>query len=456
MDAVAALLGVALILGICLPPVLSHGPTLDTGTLVDCTFVEEARGKGSFPGAVDQTDAMLLLRRVSGRRLEDERPSGVAVPPDLKPGMFLEVFDHSRVTGHAGFRQPADVREKHGCEINKYLPQDSILAWAAHLSEDERTPAYQSGRWFSTHLHTHDRSFSVSSLHRVVSEPAGEEDPAPVQTSVVLNVFSRMPQVSARQGQDVLLDCGFTLDRSMGFAVEWRYQFEGSGHVVYAYNGLQDRVHIAQEGAELLMNLLHSHGNASLVLRNVRLQQDGTYICTVYAPNLQAQQAVSLHILEPPTLVLRPDPLYLYPDQAQDILCEALGYYPLDVSMTWTRRAPGNGSAELLPNSWLNGHNKNSDGTFNVTGVISVRPTAADHGTVYTCHAQHVSMKGGVRKSLTLKVAGVSGPSVEDAVGMLVCAFVLYGALKLLYCFVFPQGSALSVGTEDGEKEKSQ
>ncbi|XP_062903945.1 tapasin-like [Mobula hypostoma] len=456
MDAAGALFGVAVFLGTCYPPVLSHGSVLDGDTLVDCMFVEEARGKGSFPGSVDQTDAVLLLRRVSGRKMENEQPSGVAVPPDLKPGMFLEVFDHSQVTGHPGFHRPPDVREKHGCEINKYLPQESVLAWATPLSEDERTPAYQSGRWLSTHLHTRDRSFSVSSLHRVVSDPGGEQDPTPVQTSVVLNVFSREPQASARLGQDVLLDCGFTLDRSMGFAVEWRYQFEGSGHVVYAYNGLQDRVHVAQEGAELLLDLLHSRGNASLVLRNVSLQQDGTYICTVYAPNLQAQQSVSLHILEPPTLVLRPDPLYLYPDQPQDILCEALGYYPLDVSMTWTRRAPGNSSAEELPNSWLNGHDKNSDGTFNVTSVISVRPAAADHGSVYTCHVQHVSVKGGLRKSLTLKVAGASGPSVEEAVGMLICAFVLYGALKLLYCRVFPQGSALSVGTEDGEKEKSQ
>ncbi|XP_051899639.1 tapasin-like [Pristis pectinata] len=455
MDAAAARLGFALLLGTCCPLALSQGSAPESGTLMDCKFVEEARGKGNFPGSVDQTEALLLLRKVSGKEMENEPPSGVAVPPDLKPGMFLEVFDYSQVMAHPGFRRPEDLREKHSCEINKYLPQEATVAWANPLTEDERTPAYQSRRWLSTHLGTWDHSFSVTSLHRVVTEPSTEEEPAPVQTSVVLNVFSRTPLVSTRLGQDVLLDCGFTLDRATGFALEWRYQFQGSGHLVYAYNGLQDRVHVAQPGTELLLDLLHRWGNASLLIRSVDLRHEGTYICTVYAPNLQSQQAISLKISEPPTPVLRPDPLYLNPGQTQDVLCEVLGYYPLDVSVTWTRRVPGNSSVEHLPNSWLNGHDRNSDGTFNVTSVISVKPSAADHGAIYTCHVQHVSVKGGVSKSLTLKVAGASGPSVEDVLGMLVCAFVLYGVLKLLYGCLLPHNSQLNVCTEEGEKEKS-
>ncbi|XP_069775710.1 tapasin-like [Narcine bancroftii] len=439
-------LSLLLLTGLSFAADFRQGWVPEVGTLVDCTLVEDAVGKGSSPGSVIQTDTLLLLREVSNRKVKGDPSSERDLPAEVKSAVLLNVFDDSRVIAHPSFRQPRGVRPKPRCEINRYTPQEAAVPWGSQLTKEEKTPAYQSRLWFSTYLQSPDRTFSVTSLHRVLSGPRGEEDAAPYQTSVVLNVFTRTSVVRARLGQDVVLDCGFTLDRTTGFGVEWRYQFQGSGHLVYAYHGPQDRVYAAQEGTELFLDRLHSRGNASLLMRRVDVRSKGTYICTLYISNFQIQQAITLEILEPPKLVLKPDPLYLSPSEAQNILCEVANYYPLDVTVTWTRRIPGNSSAELLPNSWQSGHQQNSDGTFNLTSGITVTPTMADHGTVYTCHVDHVSLKGGVRRSLTLKVAGVSWPSFEEVVGMLICAYFLHGILKLLHYWLLPEGKCLMVG----------
>ncbi|XP_078061950.1 tapasin-like, partial [Mustelus asterias] len=135
-----------------------------------------------------------------------------------------------------------------------------------------------------------------------------------------------------------------------------------------------------------------------------------------------------------PGLSLSPDPLYLIPGQEATMLCDISCYYPLDVSVSWTRKRPsGNGTAEPVTGSWLSGHRQNPDGTYNVTSYIAVRPGWGDHDTVYTCHVEHVSARSVMRKSVTLKVAGFAGPSIDDAIGMFICAFILYGTLKFFY-----------------------
>ncbi|GCB82773.1 hypothetical protein scyTo_0023863, partial [Scyliorhinus torazame] len=248
----------------------------------------------------------------------------------------------------------------------------------------------------------------------------------------VLNVFTSTPSVKTELRRDILLDCGFAMDRKTGFAVEWRYQFKGSGHLVYAYNGAKDRVDAAEEGTEMFFYELHSHGNASLLIRNVHMGHEGSYICTVYMPNLHAQQTIDLEVSETPKLVLSPDPLYLAPWQEHTVQCEVSCYYPLDVSVSWVRKkAGGNGSAEPVAESWLSGHRNNPDGTYNVTSFIAVNPAWGDHDTVYTCYVDHVSVKSAVRRSITLKVA--VGPSIDNAIGMFICAFILYGTLKFFY-----------------------
>ncbi|XP_078392176.1 tapasin-like, partial [Cetorhinus maximus] len=297
MEAVSSVYRLCLILSLCSLPVMSLDSLLERGMLVECWFVEEGGGKSGFPNSIAQDPALLFLRQVPYRNGEEEvLPLDLALASELKPGMLFDVRDDSRITAHPGFKQPRHPSKKPHCEINRYAPQDSSVIWATHLTKDERTPAYHSSTWFCSHLQTSDHSFSVASVHRVTSGPRGAEDTSPQQTSVVLNVFTRTPSLKTELKRDVLLDCGFAMDRKTGFAVEWRYQFKGSGHLVYAYNGAQDRVDMAEEGTEMFFYEIHSHGNASLLIRNVDVRHEGSYICTVYMPNLHAQQSIDLDV----------------------------------------------------------------------------------------------------------------------------------------------------------------
>lgn len=122
-------------------------------------------------------------------------------------------------------------------------------------------------------------------------------------SSVILSVTSKTVSVQSRLGEPVLLDCGYWADPSSpltgsGFAVEWRYQFRGSGRLVLAYDGKTDRIADTQEdGAMLDFEGLHEKGNASLILREAKVRHSGTYICSVFLPYLLAQVAVELEIV---------------------------------------------------------------------------------------------------------------------------------------------------------------
>ena len=121
--------------------------------------------------------------------------------------------------------------------------------------------------------------------------------------TVILSVSSRTASVHFRLGERVMLDCGFWVDPSSplsgaGFSVEWRYQFRGEGRLVLAYDGKNDRLaDTGEPDAALDFNALHETGNASLILEEAQVRHSGTYICSVYLPNLLAQVALDLEIV---------------------------------------------------------------------------------------------------------------------------------------------------------------
>ncbi len=126
---------------------------------------------------------------------------------------------------------------------------------------------------------------------------------SPCVSSVILSVTSKTVSVQARLGEPTVLDCSFWVNPSSpltgaGYAVEWRYQFRGSGRVVLAYDAKTDRLADTQEeGAMLDFEGLHKRGDASLILQEAKVQHSGMYICTVYLPYLVAQVTVELEIV---------------------------------------------------------------------------------------------------------------------------------------------------------------
>ncbi|XP_062978550.1 tapasin [Elgaria multicarinata webbii] len=412
-----------------------------------CWFVEEAGGGGSvMPSALSQRRAFLLLPR-PGTRLQEEAVEP-QLPPEVEHGLAFQILDPSGTLW--GDREPgasplwlgegsADTEDNVSCEINAYLPQEAHVPWAAGLVSEKGCPrALEPGKWFIATVQNPEAGYGVTSILSGEGPLPWKQEAATQRvttTTAVLSVFTRTPHLQSRLGRDVLIDCGFS-GPAAAFSVEWRHQHSGAGRVVLAYDGAARRVSVAEEGARLFLD--PGSSNVSLHLQNVRVGHEGTYICTVYMPHLHAQQAMELRVVEPPTVTLRPSPLSVAPSAHAELACEVAGFYPQSVSVTWKRRSLG-APVDVLADTWESGHRQSPDGTFSFTSftrLAAVRPE--DHGASYGCHVAHAGLgDAGLRRAVKLHVAGSSGPSLEDAVGLFLIAFALFGFLQAIFRRVF-------------------
>ncbi|KAJ6651931.1 hypothetical protein lerEdw1_015912 [Lerista edwardsae] len=412
----------------------SCSPSEPAPARLGCWFVEEVGGGGGggsvMPSALRQRRALLLLPP-PGRRMDEARLES-ALPPEVESRLAFQILDPSgtlwggREASSAPLWLGADPLDSDAasCEISAYAPQEAHVPWAAGLVGPEGCPrSLERGRWFITSIQNPDLGYGVSSILNEEEEPVSPWKPDAAASGVttataVLSVFTRTPRLQSRLGRAVLLDCGFSAP-SGPFSVEWRHQHRGAGRVVLAYDGAARRVSVAAEGAELFLDA--GSGNASLHLRGVGVRHEGTYICTVYLPHLHAQQALELKVVEPPTVTLRPAPLSVPPGAHAELACEVSDFYPLDVS------------------TWESGQRQSPDGTYSLTSFARLAAAQpSDHGASYSCHVAHSGLgEAGLRRAVKLHVAGSSGPSLEDAIGCFLLAFVTFGILQALFKHTF-------------------
>ncbi|KAM6475021.1 tapasin [Liasis olivaceus] len=423
-----------------------------------CWFVEEKGGGGGggggsvMPSDLRQRRALLILpppgRRLPEAALEPE------VPAEVEAGLAFQLLDpsgtlwSSREPGAHPLWRGADLpdpeAEAHvSCEINPYHPREAHVPWAVGLVDQKGCPRSLEDRWVIATIQNPEVDFGVSSiLHREAPLSGKRETSSVTTATAVLSIFTRTPRLRSRLGQDVLLDCGFSAP-AVAFSVEWRHQYSGAGRVILAYDGAAQRMSVSEEGAQLFLDPMSS--NVSLQLQAVQVHHEGIYICSIYLPHLHAQQAVELKIVEPPKATLRPVPFSVPPGTHAELACEITGYYPQSVSVVWKRHSPGM-AHEVLLDTWESGHRQSPDGTYSFTSFArlpAVQP--GDQGSSYSCHMTHVGLgEAGLQKAVKLHVAGSSGPSVEDVIGLFLIAFALLGFLQAISRRVF------------GEKEKSE
>lgn len=388
--------------------------------VMECWFVQEKAGGG---GAPKQEKSLLYVQRdAHSHRAERQR-----APSDISPDRIYSLSDPAATLCHDSLNPPRGSVEKPQCEINPMVPQPSTLQWVAPLTESGLSPIYLQADWLSAAFRGLGSRLGGSAIMR--GEPGQKEHRA------VLSVSSRTLSVQSRLGETTLLDCGFWADPSSplsgtGFAVEWRYQFRGSGRLVLAYDGKTDRVaETAEEGATLDFEALHRQGNASLILREAQVRHSGTYICTVYLPYLLAQVAVELEIVEPPSLSIQPSPLPpVVPGQALSVQCEASGFAPLSLELSWEFRG-ADGKRSPLGSGSVTGHRQAWDGTYSQSSRLELRTAQLDlgGGGELICVAVHPG--GTARASESLTVTGLTSPSIEDSMAMVGVALLLYGLI---------------------------
>ncbi|XP_034456803.1 tapasin-like isoform X1 [Hippoglossus hippoglossus] len=409
---------------------------------VECWLVQD---HVSRRGATTQEKSLLHIRTDANSR----DAASEQIPSDINPDRVFFITDPAATLCHQSLSPPTrGSLQKAQCEISPFLHQPSTLKWVAPLTVTGFSPVYLQADWFSAALLGLNKQLIISSIMR---SPTATKEP-----NVILSVSSKTVSVQARLGKPVLLDCGFWVDPSsplsgLGFAVEWRYQFRGKGRLVLAYDGKTDRVADTQEeGATLDFEGLHQKGNASLILQETKVRHSGTYICTVHLPYLQAQVAVELEIVEPPSLSIHPSPLPLaVPGQTLVVQCEASGFAPLSLELSWEFKG-ADGKSRPLESASVTGHRQAWDGTYGQSTRLELDTSNLGTGGELTCVAVH---PGGTRRASTsLSVIGFGSPSIEDSMAMVGVALVLYGLIKVVSWTFSSSGTDVADKVEKKEK----
>ncbi|XP_060045572.1 tapasin isoform X3 [Erinaceus europaeus] len=141
---------------------------------------------------------------------------------------------------------------------------------------------------------------------------------------------------------------------------------------------------------------------------------------------------------EPPKVSLTPAPIvWAAPGEAPpELVCQVSHFYPSEgLEVEWELRGGPEGSYQKAKGQhWLSALRHHSDGSISVSSHLRPLPvTAKHHGMRYACRVHHSSLPAlGRSAQITLEVAGLSAPSLEDGVGLFLSAFLLLGLIKAL------------------------
>ncbi|KAM4704387.1 tapasin-related protein [Rhinophrynus dorsalis] len=230
-----------------------------------------------------------------------------------------------------------------------------------------------------------------------------------------LMVSSSPPSLRSPMSEDVILNCEVWGDQD-GVKVEWQFQKEGKSQTLFPAEG--SRISMEKEN-------MKGNGDVSLTVRGVRIQDEGTYTCTVSSAQHRVQQILQLQIREPPkvtvTLNESPEPT---------LICRMDRYYPLDVEITWLLSGTPVTHGDPLTSS----HRRNSDGTYNLSSHLrSPRPPTGSAPHVYTCSVTHVSVSEPILESGIVPPQVTVAPSSEDF-GFIISSLIF---ISVLGFFIF-------------------
>lgn len=108
--------------------------------------------------------------------------------------------------------------------------------------------------------------------------------------------------------------------------------------------------------------------------------------------------------------------LSLLEGDEQKVICEAEGYYPLDVDIFWFEQDPsvsnqrvGAPLPKALKNILLSSHKHNMDKTYTLSAFFYLKASLRDSGRQFTCSVSHPSLRLPIKKSFVLTVEGERG-----------------------------------------------
>ncbi|XP_047599095.1 tapasin-related protein [Lutra lutra] len=385
--------------------------------VLDCFLVEEGRQLGGLASSRNMVKALLVLRQVPV--LDDGSLEGLT---DFQGGTLAK--DNPPVTFEASVnlvRIPqaeallhADCNGKEvTCEISHYFLQ-----------------AAENAAWFITNVQVSGGGPSVSMvmktprdaesgavLHPTLNLPLSPQ--GMIQAAVELQVTTQTPSLNVLLGSSASLPCGFSMAPGLDLTrVEWRLHHKGNGELVYSWTRGQRQA--KRKGTALQPEQLLVAGDASLALPSLTLKDEGTYICQITTSLYQAQQIIQVHVQASPKVGLSLENKTL----PATLICSITGYYPLDITVTWSREEPG-GAPVPVSGASFSSLRQSAAGTYSISSFLTVEPDPA--GTTYTCQVTHSSLEQPLGASTQ-----ILPPEQKTAFGVLLASSLFLLALLFL------------------------
>lgn len=395
-----------------------------------CTFIDEhvfVNGEGHLDTQVQYREAVLQFGQAGDILVNPHTVTFMVTASKVDLRSYMEGGDAEHVE----------------CEVRRYSTQGIQVLWPSHRAREY-------DHWFKCSLKHSGGQFRVIGFlrHTPAGPPPGQEDHRNlpvigdkdlIVTSAAMVLYTRTPVVRAGLLSDQKLHCQFAVDhKGPKFTAEWRAQRHGDWTQLFSYSNSGKK-----SGTGVTLLALVASGDVSLSLPLVKIASEGKYVCSVSVSPLTAAQDITLDVVERPRVSLNVGPeLSLVDGGEQKVVCEAEGYYPLDVKMEWYREAPGGSRYQVgsplpkkLDNILLSSHKHSRDGTFWLSAFFYLSVSVADSGSRFSCEVSHSSLLVPVRKSFTLTVHEPSGVMLLLSVGctVVVLLVILFAMLRYLH-----------------------
>uniref|UniRef100_A0A8C2U3J6 TAP binding protein like n=2 Tax=Coturnix japonica TaxID=93934 RepID=A0A8C2U3J6_COTJA len=404
--------------------------------VLDCSYVGEGGLPRAFGGS--QHPATLVLRGLS---ITDDGTLGDVTDYEISqedhsssPPIIFEASVQLVSIPYAEVLLHADCNgEEVSCELSPYSFQqegDGLCPASWFLA----TIQLSSGISIALLLRGPSCSSQKEEGHDVTLHPKLRIPMSKEGTLLMTVEFqssSNNTSLRTRLGSSIILDCHFALAPSFILSsLEWRRQHRGRGRSIFRYHvenadlTAQPKVHVDVE--QLLQN-----GDATLTLQETAVDDEGTYICLVSTAQHQVQHNIQLVVAEPPRVRVFPTEVSFKRDETITLTCIIAGYYPLDVSVTWTQKTPKDEVEINLSNTRFSSHRQSQDGTYSVTSYLSISSATVQAPATYTCHVSHVALEAPISISTHLMVPermemeGLVGGAIATAIFVFVLFVVL-------------------------------
>ncbi|NXX98495.1 TPSNR protein, partial [Centropus bengalensis] len=414
----------------------SAAPSRRVDIALGCSYSEEDAKAvlRAFGSSSSEQPATLVLRNITVRddhnldevtEYKDPQKNPVSSSP-----IIFEASAESVSIPHAESLLHSDCNEEVNCEISPYNMQQAgegpcQTSWfvaTLQLSSGIRVTLVLRGPNCSSQEDN-------ATAHPKLRIPMSLE--GTLLTTVELQLSSWNSFLRTHVGSSVTLDCRFESAPSSPLSsLEWRRQHQGHSHILFQYEvgstdpAVQPKVHV--DVAELLRS-----GDASLGLRGVSVEDEGTYICLVSTQLHQAQHMIQLQVVQPPRVHVTPEILSFEGDVTATLTCIIAGYYPLDVSVSWTQKTPEGDTEIPLSNARFSSHQKSQDGTYSITSYLSISSATAQAPAIYSCRVSHLALAEPISVSALLKAPeqtaseGLAGGFIATVIFIIVLFVVL-------------------------------